>query len=176
MRINTDSFNCWHNHSLLNTTAIMRSFSFLLIWWFSTGKKVLNRHQNQFCLWSLDLSDAVLLRSFSSERWSATAGESFDLPLTCSTYTHTHSYTLFVAPLSKSLCRLFGNLLLEVKEELIVRQGRLCSVLDHVLHKAGLPLALIPARVNHRKKKKKKELYHCISFLWQLDKMNSIII
>lgn len=70
-------------------------------------------------------------------------------------HTHTHSYTLFVAPLSKSLCRLFGNLLLEVKEELIVRQGRLCSVLDHVLHKAGLPLALIPERVNHRKKKKK---------------------
>lgn len=60
-------------------------------------------------------------------------------------HTYTDAHARFNVPSSpQPHWRLFGDLLLEVKEELVVRQGRLCSVLDHVLHKAGFQLALVP--------------------------------
>lgn len=46
----------------------------------------------------------------------------------------------------KSHWGLFGDLLLEVKQELVIWQSRLRPVLDHVLHEAGFPLALVPGR------------------------------
>lgn len=128
---------------------------------------------------SLSIIDCLIwVMQFCSEafpqRGEASQLESPSIFLWLLTYIRIH--TRFCIPLlPKSLWRLFGNLLLEVKEELVVWQGRLCPVLNHVLHKAGLPLALIPERANHRKKNKNDS---CVSFpfkTWQNEFHNHLV-
>lgn len=148
MRTNTDSFNHWHTwSSFIIIVLSSRSPPSGILLFQCVGSAGSKKCQISIRIDSLLLS-VTFERCFTClelflrgrERWCATGGDSFSLPFYCS-HTHTHAHT------PQSHWRLFGDLLLEVKQELVVWQGRLRPVLDHVLHKAGLPLALVPETV-----------------------------
>lgn len=99
------------------------------------------------------LSDQSVLKSFDlsvcfSESFRKRPTFALALALSFGSLAHTHRSIQDVGWRCRSshgaVRRLFGNLLLQVEEELVVGQRRLRSVLDHVLQKAGLQLALVP--------------------------------